>query len=84
MANASEAAVAGSDLRLQYARHAVAQAQVGMADDAGAEPAPPNCPLALIAAVPLTNSISPTGFNSAGPSAWYIEPHSTKTLCVML
>ena len=36
------------------------------------------------AAVPLTNSISPTGFISAGPSARYIEPHSTKTLCVML
>src|SRR5258707_11877285 len=28
--DAAEAAVAGSDLRLQYARHAVAEAQVGM------------------------------------------------------
>jgi hypothetical protein len=44
----------------------------------------PYCPLAVIADVPLTNSTSPTGFISAGPSARYIEPHSTKTLCVML
>src|SRR5271168_5510608 len=31
MADAAEAAVAGSDLRLQHARHAVAEAQVGVA-----------------------------------------------------
>src|SRR3984893_2268145 len=39
MANAAEAAVAGSDLRLQRARHAVAEAQVGLPDNAGAQPA---------------------------------------------
>jgi len=44
----------------------------------------PYWPLALIAAVPLTNSVSPTGFISVGPSARYIEPHSTKTVWVML
>ena len=65
-------------------RHTVAEAQVGVPDDAGAQRLLPNCPLALIAAVPLTNSISPTGFISVGPSARYIEPHSTKTVCVML
>jgi hypothetical protein len=44
----------------------------------------PYWPLALIAAVPLTNSVSPTGFISAGPSARYIEPHSMKTVSVIL
>src|SRR6185369_4677960 len=39
MADAAEAAVAGSDLRLQHARYAVAEAQVGMPDNAGAQPA---------------------------------------------
>jgi hypothetical protein len=39
MANAAEAAVAGSDLRLQHTRHAVAETQVGVPDDAGAQPA---------------------------------------------
>src|SRR5580700_7510198 len=39
MADAAEAAVAGSDLRLQHARHAVADAQVGVPDNAGAQPA---------------------------------------------
>src|ERR1700730_2441887 len=39
MSNAAEAAVAGSDLRLQHARHAVAEAQIGMPDNAGAQPA---------------------------------------------
>jgi hypothetical protein len=82
--DAAEAAVAGGDLRLQHARDAVAEPQVGVSDNAGARLLFPNCPLALMADVPLTNSISPTGFISAGPSARYIEPHSTKTLCVML
>src|SRR5258708_2193050 len=39
MAYAAEAAVAGSDLRLQHARYAVAEAQVGVPDNAGAQPA---------------------------------------------
>src|SRR4029077_7678945 len=39
MTDAAEAAVAGGDLRLQNASHAVAEAQIGMSDDAGAEPA---------------------------------------------
>ena len=33
-------------------------------------------PLAAIAATPLANSISPTGFISAGPCARYIDSHS--------
>ena len=81
VADAAEAAVAGGDLRLQHARDAVAEPQIGVSDDAGAQPALAVWPLALIAAVPLTNSISPTGFISAGPSARYIEPHSIKTVC---
>jgi hypothetical protein len=39
MADAAEAAVAGRDLRLQHAGHAVAEAQVGVPDDTGAEAA---------------------------------------------
>src|SRR5580692_2643092 len=39
MADAAEAAVAGSDLRLQHARYAVAEAQVGVPDNPGAQPA---------------------------------------------
>jgi len=34
MSDAAEAAVAGSDLRLQHASHAVAEAQIGAPDDA--------------------------------------------------
>jgi hypothetical protein len=39
MADAAEAAVAGRDLRLQHAGHTVAEAQVGVPDDTGAEAA---------------------------------------------
>ena len=39
MADAAEAAVAGGDLRLQHAGDAIAEAQIGVADDAGAKPA---------------------------------------------
>ena len=41
MTDAAEPAVAGGGLRLQHARDAVAEAQIGMADDAGAEPRRP-------------------------------------------
>jgi hypothetical protein len=41
MADAAEPAVAGSDLRLQHARDAVAEAQVGVSDNAGAQPTLP-------------------------------------------
>ena len=41
MANAPKAAVAGGDLGLQHARYPVAEPQIGMADDAGAELRPP-------------------------------------------
>ena len=39
VADAAEAAVAGGDLRLQHARDAVAEPQIGVADNAGAQPA---------------------------------------------
>jgi hypothetical protein len=39
VANAAETAVAGRDLSLQHARDAIPQAQVGMPDNAGAQPA---------------------------------------------
>jgi len=39
MADAPEAAVTGGDLRLQHARDAVAEAQIGVSDDAGTQPA---------------------------------------------
>src|ERR1700745_1686469 len=41
MADAAEAAVAGRDLRLQHAGHTVAEAQVSVPDNAGAQPALP-------------------------------------------
>ena len=41
-------------------------------------------PLALMAATPLTNSVSPTGRISAGPSARYIARDWTKTVATML
>src|SRR5271156_2929874 len=44
----------------------------------------PQPPLALIAAMPATNSISPTGRISTGPLARYIERHSSKTVATML
>ena len=40
----------------------------------------PTPPLALIAAMPLTNSVSPTGRIASGPSLRYIEAHSTNTV----
>src|SRR5207302_4832264 len=39
VADAAEAAIAGGDLRFQHARDAVAEAQIGVPDDAGAQPA---------------------------------------------
>src|SRR5260370_35916613 len=39
MADAAEAAVAGSDLRLQHPRHAVAEAQIGVPDNTRTQPA---------------------------------------------
>jgi hypothetical protein len=41
MADAAEAAVAGGNLRLQHAGHAVAEAQVGVPDNARTQPALP-------------------------------------------
>ena len=41
-------------------------------------------PLALCAATPLTNSVSPTGRNSSGPSARYIAPHCRNTVATTL
>src|SRR2546422_10154725 len=40
----------------------------------------PYRPLALIAAMPCTNSVSPTTLNSSGPSAPYIDVHSMNTV----
>ena len=40
----------------------------------------PYSPLALCAAMPPTNSVSPTGRSDSGPSARYIAPHSTNTV----
>ena len=40
----------------------------------------PYWPLALIAATPLTNSVSPTGRRASGPSARYIAMHSMNTV----
>ena len=40
--------------------------------------------VAGIAAMPATNSTSPTGRSSAGPSARYIERHSSNTVATML
>ena len=40
----------------------------------------PYWPLALIAAMPCTNSVSPTTLSSSGPSARYMDEHSTKTV----
>jgi hypothetical protein len=39
VSDAAETAVAGGDLRLQHSHDAVAEAQIGMPDDAGAQPA---------------------------------------------
>ena len=44
----------------------------------------PYRPLRLIAATPPTNSVSPTGRMAAGPSARYIDMHSTNTVDVTL
>ena len=40
--------------------------------------------LAAMAATPLTNSVSPTGFISSGPLARCIERHCTNTVATML
>ena len=44
----------------------------------------PNVPLALIAACPRTNSVSPNERSAFGPSFRYIEWHSAKTVATML
>ena len=40
-------------------------------------------PLALTAAVPVTNSVSPSDCSSVGPEARYISPHCTKIVARM-
>src|SRR4030095_9558689 len=40
----------------------------------------PYRPLALIAATPFTNSVSPTQRSASGPSGRYIAPHSQHTV----
>ena len=40
----------------------------------------PYWPEALIAAMPLTNSVSPTGRRTLGPSARYMARHSMNTV----
>ena len=44
----------------------------------------PYCPLSLMAAMPATNSVSPTGRISTGPSARYIAWHSRNTVATTL
>ena len=44
----------------------------------------PYRPLALIAATPLTNSVSPTGRIGSEPAARYIDMHSTNTVATTL
>ena len=41
-------------------------------------------PPAHIAAIPFTNSVSPTGRISIGPESRYIEPASTNTVATMV
>jgi hypothetical protein len=83
MSDAAEAAVPRGDLSLQNPRDRVAEPQIGMTNDRMTEPGRAVL-AALIAAVPFTNSVSPTGFISVGPSARYIEPHSMKTVSEIL
>ena len=44
----------------------------------------PKPPLALMAATPFTNSVSPTGRISGGPLARYMDMHSTNTVATTL
>jgi hypothetical protein len=67
VSDATEAAVAGSDLRPQHACHVVAEHRSACPTMPAHSRLLPCCPLAVIAAVPLTNSTSPNGFIAAGP-----------------
>ena len=60
---------AGRQMRVQHRRRPLAQPQVGEADDARATASGRKPPLALIAATPFTNSVSPTGRSASGPLA---------------
>jgi hypothetical protein len=84
MPNAVKAAVSGRDLGFQNPCDLVESRKSACPTIARQSRVGPYWPLALIAAVPLTNSVSPTGFISTGPSARYIEPHSMKTVSVIL
>lgn len=84
VADAANAAIARGDRGFHHPCDPIAKPEIGKTDNATHSRVGPYWPLALIAAVPLTNSVSPTGFISVGPSARYIEPHSMNTVSVIL
>src|SRR5215472_14749338 len=76
-ADAVEAAASSLDHRLQYLLDRRAERQIGVTDDAGADPCIAVVAAgAAIVATLLANSISPTGRISTGPAARYIDSHS--------
>ena len=84
VAHAAEAAAAGGDLGFEHLAHGGAQPEIGIADDSCAHARGPNSPLALIAAMPLANSTSPTGCMAGVASFRYIALHSMNTVATML
>jgi hypothetical protein len=84
MADATKAAIASGDVRFQHAADAISEAQVGMADDTGTQPA------LAVACARAHSRRAIDEFDFADrlhfdrPSARYIDSHSTKTLWVML
>ena len=69
VADAAEPPVAGGDLAPRAPRRRLAERQIGVADDPGAGAERAVDAARRLAATPLTNSTSPTGFSSGGPSA---------------
>ena len=80
-ADAAEPSTARDEVCIQHGGHGIPEQQFGGAHDARRRSAlGRRWPEALMAAMPLTNSISPTGRMASGPSALNMEAHSMNTV----
>src|SRR6516225_3089655 len=84
VAHPAKAPAAGPDVRFEHRLDAIAQGQIGVADDAGGHSGRSVPATVAHCGEAATNSVSPTGRISGGPAARYIERHSRNIVATML
>ena len=84
MPDAAEAAAAGAHVRLQHLRDPLAQPQIGVADDAGADAGRAVAAAGAHGGDAVDELGLPTGRSASGPSARCIDQHCRKTVATML